>query len=64
MIIKPAWPMLALALLPPLGACASKPAPPQPIPVLAEQHLCPAFPLPPAALLKPPRKVDFLPQMR
>ena len=33
----------------------------QPIPVLAEAHQCPAFPLPPEALLKPPAKTDFLP---
>ena len=52
--------MLALAL----SACASKPAPPQAIPVLAQQHLCPSYPLPPASLLKPPAKVDFLPKMR
>ena len=51
------WPMLALAL----GACASKPHVAQPIPVLAEAHQCPAFPLPPPALIKPPAKTDFLP---
>ena len=33
---------------------------PQPIPALAEQRQCPAYPLPPAALLKPPAKTDFL----
>ena len=55
---KHAWPMLALAL----SACASKPPPPQPIPALAEQHQCPAYPLPPAGLLKPPVKLDFLPK--
>ena len=43
-----------------LGACASKPVLPQPIPAVAEQRLCPAFPLPPAELLKPPAKTDFL----
>jgi len=51
------------ALLPPvllLSACASRPAPPQPIPALAEQRQCPPFPLPPEALLKPPAKTDFL----
>ena len=55
MISKPALPLLALTL----SACASKPKP-QPIPVLAEAHQCPAYPLPPAALLKPPAKTDFL----
>ena len=34
---------------------------PQPIPAVAEPRQCPAFPLPPAALLKPPVKTDFLP---
>ena len=29
-------------------------------PVLAQQRQCPAFPLPPEALLKPPAKTDFL----
>jgi len=33
---------------------------PQPIPVLAEAHQCPAYPLPPADLLKLPVKTDFL----
>ena len=56
MTFKPALPMLALAL----SSCASKPAP-RPIPVLAQQHQCPAYPLPPAGLLKPPAKIDFLP---
>ena len=55
MIMKRALPPLALLL----SACASQPKP-QPIPVLAETHQCPAFPLPPAALLKPPAKTDFL----
>jgi len=31
-----------------------------PLPALAEQRQCPAYPLPPAGLLKPPVKVDFL----
>ena len=53
---KLAWPMLALAL----GACAAKSPAPQPIPALAEARQCPAYPLPPAALLKPPAKTDFL----
>jgi hypothetical protein len=49
--------LLLLAL--PLSACAHSPQP-QPIPVLAEAHHCPAYPLPPTALLKAPAKVDFL----
>jgi len=60
MPLKPALPMLALALT----ACASKLPGPQPIPAVAEQRLCPAYPLPPAALLKPPVKTDFLPGTR
>ena len=56
MISKRALPLLALLL----SACASAPRP-QPIPVLAEAHQCPAFLLPPEALLKPPAKTDFLP---
>ena len=60
MISKLAWPMLALAL----SGCASSQQSPQPIPVLAEQHQCPAYPLPPAALLKPPVTIDFLPATR
>ncbi len=59
MTMKLALPLLALML----GACASRPSP-QPIPVLAEQRQCPAFPQPPEALLKPPAKTDFLPKMR
>jgi len=55
MIMKRVLPPLALML----GACASSPKP-QPVSVLAEPHRCPAFPLPPAALLKPPAKTDFL----
>ena len=56
MILRPVWLPFALAL----SSCASSPKP-QPIPVLAETHQCPAFPLPPASLLKPPVKTDFLP---
>ena len=56
MITKLALPLLAL--LP--TACAPSLPPPQPIPALAEQHQCPAYPLPPAELLKPPAKTDFL----
>jgi len=61
MTSKPVLPLLALTL--PtllLGACGSSPRP-QPIPVLAEAHQCPSFPLPPAGLLKPPARTDFLP---
>ncbi len=47
---------LALALL--LGACAK--TPPQRIAVLPETRQCPAFPLPPESLLKPPARIDFL----
>ena len=54
--LKPALPLLALLL----SACASQRRKPQPIPVLAEARQCPAYPLPPAALLKPPVKTDFL----
>jgi len=56
MIMKHALALLAL----PLSACASIPKA-QPIPVLAEAHQCPAYPVPPAALLVPPTKTDFLP---
>ena len=56
MISRNALPMLALLL----GGGAAKERPVRPIPVLAEQRLCPAYPLPPAALLKPPAKTDFL----
>lgn len=52
--------LLLPALL--LSACATKPRAPQPIPALAEQRQCPPFPLPPAELLKPPVKTDFLPK--
>jgi len=58
MISKPALPLLALLL----SACASGPRP-QPIPALAQARQCPAFPLPPADMLKPPVKTDFLPPM-
>ena len=56
MIIKAAWLLPALVL----SACAGKTPPAQAIPALAEQRQCPAYPLPPAALLKPPPKLDFL----
>ena len=51
--------LLALAL----SACASTPKS-QPISVLAEARQCPAYPLPPTELLKPPVKTDFLPRTR
>jgi hypothetical protein len=56
MTLKAALPLLAL--LP--GACASSPKAPQPIPAVAELRQCPAYPLPPAELLKAPAKIDFL----
>ena len=56
MTLKRVFPLLALLLL---GACSSSPRP-QPIQVMAEAHQCPAFPLPPEALLKSPTKTDFL----
>jgi uncharacterized membrane protein len=43
-----------------LSACAAKPQAPQPIPAVAQQRQCPAYPLPPADLMKPPVKTDFL----
>ena len=46
---------LALAL----SGCASQPKP-ESIPAVAETRQCPAFPLPPPALLKPPVMTDFL----
>ena len=61
MTMKLALPPLALLLpISLLGACAAKPEPPQPIPAVAEQRQCPAYQLPPAELLKPPAKTDFL----
>ena len=56
MTIKHALPLLAFAL----SACSATPTPPEPIPAVAEQRQCPAFPLPPAELLKQPVKTDFL----
>ena len=55
MISKPA--SLALALT--LCACAKTP-PPQRIEAVPQLRHCPAFPLPPEGLLKPPAKTDFL----
>ena len=48
-----------LLLAPLLSACATVPKP-QPIPAIAEQRQCPPYPLPPANLVKPPAKTDFL----
>ena len=59
MTTRLALPLFALALT----ACARKPPPPQPIPALAEARQCPAWPLPPAELLKAPVKTDFLTPM-
>ena len=56
MHMKHALPMLALAL----NACVSTPKP-RPIAAVAELRQCPAYPLPPEALLKAPAKTDFLP---
>ena len=56
MIFKRALPPLALLL----SACASRTPPPQPIPAVAQERQCPAYPLPPSDLLKPPVKTDFL----
>ena len=65
MNLKRALPPLArLLTVSLLSACASKPQTPQPIPALAEQRLCPAYPLPPEGLIKPPAKTDFLQPMR
>ena len=58
MTSKNALPPLAWLLL---TACAGHQPPVQPIPALAEQRQCPAYPLPPAALLKAPVITDFLP---
>jgi len=57
MIMRPALPLLVLAL----SGCASKLQAPQSITAIAEARQCPAYPKPPAALLKPPAKLDFLP---
>ena len=56
MIFKRALPPLVLLL----SACAGKAPPPQPIPAVAEARQCPTYPLPPADLMKPPAKTDFL----
>jgi len=51
---KHALPLLALTL----SACATT-RPPQPIPAMAEERQCPAYPLPPAELLRTPVKTNF-----
>jgi len=56
MITKPG--LLLLALL--LSGCASRAQQARPIAAVAEQRQCPAFPLPPSALIKAPAKTDFL----
>ena len=56
MTLKRALPMLALALT----ACSSKSDRPQPLAAMAEQRLCPPPAQPPARLVLPPRKTDFL----
>jgi len=43
-----------------LGACAARVPSPQPIPAVAQARQCPAYPLPPADLLKPPATTNFL----
>ena len=59
MISRHALPPLAPLLLASLLAACGQ-ARPQPIPAVAEQRQCPAYPLPPEALLKPPVTTDFL----
>ena len=54
MTMRNAWPLLALSL----AACGQER--PQPIAALPELRQCPAYPLPPANLLKAPVKTDFL----
>ena len=56
MTSKHAWPMLALAL----NACSSVRDRPQPLAAVAEQRLCPPLAQPPARLVVPPKKTDFL----
>lgn len=56
MISKAVLPLLALVL----ASCSAMQEAPQPIPALAEQRQCPPYPLPPAQLIKPPVKTDFL----
>ncbi len=55
MTSKAALPLLALLT----SACAGT-RPPQTVPAVAEHRQCPAYPLPPAELLKRPAIIDFL----
>ncbi len=57
MTLKPGLPMLALAL----NACSSAGERPQPLAAVPEQRVCPALAQPPAKLVAPPKKLDFLP---
>ena len=59
MITNAGLPLRALLPLLLLPACAKAPRP-QPLPVAAQARVCPAYPLPPAALLRAPVKTDFL----
>lgn len=54
MIMRLALLTLVLAL----AACGAPKV--QPIPAVPQQRQCPAFPLPPAELLKAPVKTDYL----
>lgn len=56
MTTRAALPLLALLT----SACAGTRGPPAPIPAVAQQRECPAYPLPPKELLKAPVKTDFL----
>ena len=56
MRLIPALPSLALLLC----GCAASPKLPKPIPAVAQARSCPAYPLPPPGLLKPPARTDFL----
>ena len=56
MTLKPGWPTLALSL----SACSSPNERPQPLAAVAEQRLCPPPAQPPAKLVVPPKKTDFL----
>ena len=56
MTLKLALPMLALAL----SGCSSGKDRPQPLAAVAEQRLCPPPAQPPARLVVPPKKTDFL----
>ena len=56
MTSRPVLPLLAIML----SSCAAKPQQPQAIPAVAQQRQCPPYPRPPADLIKPPVKADFL----